>query len=525
MTARWLIIPVFVALVSSCTVTVAPTDDAGTTTSDSGTGGSGGGSTTGGGTGGGAGGGGVTGGGVAGGGGATGGGATDSGTDLDAGTDAGMMTVDAGGPTPYVPDPVTMGLNLPSVVPVIKINVNGATIQKDVEVPGTIQIFEQHAGTLMDLTTATPTFSGPIGFEGRGNFTWTLPKKGYAFELQDAMGAGIELPILGFPAGADFALYACYTDKTCLRNALVYALGQQLGRWSPRTRYVELFIDNQYMGLYMVWERVRRDADRVALPRPAATQALGDITGGYIIRHEGGGKGGGADFTLMSNRVYTFHYPSETNITAEQRTYITGSFQQMEDLLAANPSTAYANALETESWVDRAILEEVTNNWDGYVHSIYMTKARASDGGKFGMGPVWDFDLAFGNGNVTGYNCRTDNWAYQIVRGYPDDMPTYWTALFAQPAFQRDLKCRWQSLRQGPLALATFDARMTAWSSFTAAARVRDQARWMTIGRSIFPNCDSEMTYQDEVTWLHDWIAARLIWLDGQIAAMPGTCP
>lgn len=46
----------------------------------------------------------------------------------------------------------------------------------------------------------------------------------------------------------------CYTDKTCLRNALVFALGQELGRWSPRTRFVELIIDGDYRGLYMIWE-------------------------------------------------------------------------------------------------------------------------------------------------------------------------------------------------------------------------------------------------------------------------------
>lgn len=448
-------------------------------------------------------------------------GATDSGTS-DAGTpDAG---IDAG-PAPYVPDPVTMGLNLPAVIPVMKVNVGGATIQKDVEVPGTITIFEQHDGTLTDLNTAVPTFTAPIAFEGRGNFTWTLPKKGYAFEIQDGAGNGLELPILGFPAGADFALYACYTDKTCLRNALVFALGQRLDRWSPRTRFVELYIDDQYQGLYMVWERIRRDADRVALPRPAATAALGDLTGGYIIRHEGGGKGGGADFTLMpSNRVYTFHYPNENNITAEQRAYITQAFQQLEDAFAADAGGTYATLID-ESWVDRAILEEWTNNWDGYVHSIYMTKARAADGGKFGMGPVWDFDLAFGNGNVTGYNCRTDNWAYQIVRGYPDDMPTYWTQLFALPAFQRDLKCRWQSLRQGPLALTTIEQQMNAWVAFTATARARDQARWMTIGNALFPNCTNQPSYAADVMWVHDWISARLTWLDMQMAAMPGTCP
>lgn len=448
---------------------------------------------------------------------------SDAGTELDAGVDAG---IDAGldaGPR-FVPDPVTMGLNLPSVIPVMKVNVSGATIQKDVQVPGTISIYETHDGTLNDLMMRVPTFTGPIAFEGRGNFTWTLPKKGYAFELQDGAGNGLEQVILGLPQGADFALYACYTDKTCLRNALVYALGQQLGRWSPRTRYVELFIDDQYQGLYMVWERVRRDGDRVELPRPAATAALGNLTGGYIIRHEGGGKGGGADFTLTSNRVYTFHYPSENNITAEQRAYITGAFQQLEDAFAADAGGTYATLID-ESWVDRAIVEELTNNWDGYVHSIYMTKARDDAGGKFGMGPLWDFDLAFANGNVTGYNCRTDNWAYQIVRGYPDDMPSYWLALFNEPAFKRDFKCRWQALRQGPLALTTFEQRIATWTAFTAAARARDQARWMTVGRNIFPNCFSGATYDAEVVLLHDWIAARLTWLDAQAAAMPGTCP
>ncbi|MFT3713164.1 MAG: CotH kinase family protein [Archangium sp.] len=465
-------------------------------------------------------------------------GTPDSGNDVDSGLPDDAGTPDAGTPdagtpdagTPdagprFTPDPVTMGQNLPSVIPVIKVNVNGQTIQKDVGIAGSITIFEQHNGTLMDLTTAVPTFTGPISFEGRGNFTWTLPKKGYAFELQDGAGNGLEQAILGLPRGSDFALYACYTDKTCLRNALVYAVGQQLGRWSPRTRYVELFIDNQYMGLYMVWERVRRDGDRVELPRPAATPALGDISGGYIIRHEGGGKGGNADFTVTSGHVYTFHYPSENNITPEQKTYITGQFQLMENAFAADAGGTYATLIEQSSWVDRAIVEELTNNWDGYVHSIYMTKDAADAGGRFGMGPLWDFDLAFGNGNVTGYNCRTDNWAHQIVRGAPDDVPTYWLALFANANFKRDFKCRWQQLRQGPLALATFDQRMTAWTAFTSAARVRDQARWMTIGRSIFPNCAAPPTYADEVTWLRNWIDARLTWLDTQAAAMPGTCP
>jgi len=88
------------------------------------------------------------------------------------------------------------------------------------------------------------------------------------------------------------------------------------------------------------------------------------------------------------------------------------------------------------------------------------------------MSPPLVVDLAFGNGNVTRYNCRTDTWV-----------------------------------------------------DFTAAARVRDQARWPTIGTSSFPNCTNQPRCEAEVIWLHDWIAAPREWLDAQAAAFPGSCP
>lgn len=439
--------------------------------------------------------------------------------DPDARSD-GAVEVDAAVPIGFQPDPVTMGEQLPGVLPVVRVRINGQSVQPDVNVAGTIEVFEQHDGTLTDLATRTPALTAPIAFQGRGNFTWSLPKKGYAFELQDGAGNERDLALLGMPAGSDFALYACYTDKTCLRNALVFAVGQSLGRWSPRTRYVELFLDDQYQGLYMIWERVRRDGARVALPKPAPTAAEGDLSGGYIVRHEGGGKGDGRDFATTSGVVYTYHYPDIPKITAAQSAYLQGALQRLEDAGAAER----ASLIDQTSWIDRGIVEEVTNNWDGYVHSIYMTKDADADGGRLGMGPLWDFDLAFANGNVTGYNCRTDVWAYQIDRPHPDDVPGYWRALYGEPAFQTAWKCRYQTLRQGALAMATFDARIAAWVAFTATARARDQARWPTIGQAVFPNCTTEPSYDADVAYLRSWIAARLVWLDGQAAAMPGTC-
>ncbi len=434
----------------------------------------------------------------------------------------------------YVPDAVTMGMELPKVLPVLRVNVGGQTIEKDVEIAGTIEVFEEHDGTLTDLDKISPTLTTKIAFEGRGNFTWTLPKKGYAFELQDGAGNGLDQTMLGLPAGSDFALYACYTDKTCMRNALVFALGQELGKWSPRTRFVELVIDGDYRGLYMVWERIRRDETRCDVDKPAATAKAGDVSGGYILRHEGGGKGPETvdgvvyeqDFATSNGYVYTFHYPDASKLTAEQSTYLRGYMQDFEDALQADPAD-HASWIDLPSWVDHAIVEELTNNWDGYVHSVYMTKASAEDGGRLAMGPLWDYDLAFANGNVTGYNCATDNWAYQNVRGAPDDMPTYWLSLFADAAFQGAFKCRWQALRLrgGPISSDTWAARVASWVAYTAKARARDQVRWPTVGMMIFPNCFSRPSYDEEVTALMEWIDARVAWLDGQAAAMPGSCP
>jgi hypothetical protein len=268
----------------------------------------------------------------------------------------------------------------------------------------------------------------------------------------------------------------------------------------------------------MIWERIRRDSARVDLPTPADT-AAGDLSGGYIVRHEGGPEGDGSDFTTASNTYYRFHYPRVGTITPEQMQYVRDAWQAMEDSLMVD-APGYAAVIDEASWVDRAIVEEVTNNWDGYVHSIYMTKDADADGGRVGMGPLWDFDLAFGNGNVTGYNCRTDTWAYQIQRGHPDEVPAYWLALWADPGFRAAWRYRYLELRQGPLAAGTFDTRIARWAVFTAAARARDQARWPTLGTPLFPNCTTEPRYDAELTYLRGWIAARVAWLDAQ-AALP----
>src|SRR5262245_45914989 len=171
-------------------------------------------------------------------------------------------------------------------VAVFWIEVDKKPIVADVKTPGRLKVFEEPGDSHDGLATRTPTAMLPVGISLRGNYSRGLPKKPYSLELQD--GAGNEKPaaLLGLPPEADWVLNASYTYHTFLRNPLTDALMQEMGRYASRFRFVEIYIDGAYQGLYILLEKPNRDRYRVNIPKPAATAAEGDLTGGYIFRLE-----------------------------------------------------------------------------------------------------------------------------------------------------------------------------------------------------------------------------------------------
>src|SRR5918993_69747 len=202
----------------------------------------------------------------------------------------------------------------PAVLPVVTIEVGGADISQSARTPGTLRVIEDHDGSLKDLAARPVAVQSAIGIEIRGATSVILPKKSYDIELQNDQGGDRKLPLAGLPSDSDWALHGCGNDGTCLRNALAYALGRELGRYAPRTRFVELFLDGQYRGVYLLVERIRRDSHRVDLPKPADEASTGDITGGYIFKLDLA-EGRPDDPILrdwvsrVSPLVYSYHYP------------------------------------------------------------------------------------------------------------------------------------------------------------------------------------------------------------------------
>jgi hypothetical protein len=220
------------------------------------------------------------------------------------------------------------------ILPLVFVEVGGKTVPTGSKIPCTVKVIGDHDGSQRNLSARPATLESACGFGVRGATSVKHAKKSFGLELRDAAGADRALPLAGMPAESDWVLHSCYADKSCLRNALAYALGRALGRWAPRTRFVELFIDGKLHGLYVAIEKIKRDRNRVALPRVTAD----DLSGGYIVKAEAGGEGMPGEnpardgVSPVEPRVWSYHQPRYDEITAAQRQYTRDHLTKLETL-------------------------------------------------------------------------------------------------------------------------------------------------------------------------------------------------
>jgi hypothetical protein len=444
----------------------------------------------------------------------------------------GAATSSDAGPAAAVPV-VSETAYLNKVVPVVFLTAGGKAIPTNAtKIDGTFKLVEEHDGTLVGIETRAASVETRMGIEVRGNSSsaWYVQKP-YGIELRDGMGNGQAVAMMGLPKEADFVLHSCYSDKTCMRNALTYAIGRELatagGRWAPRTRYVETYLEGKYNGLYLLVEKIKQDKNRVNIPTPAPMMGAGmDISGGYIFSLEGDrAKTAGRTWldpvasTDTSKKYWAYRFPHYTDITAAQKTYLQGAVAAFERAIDANPKWSDTKPrIDVQSWLDFMLLQELSNNTDGFAFSMYMTKLPDAQGGKFQMGPIWDFDIGYGNVN---YNLRYCTNTPLATVGQGAKRP--YKTLFMDPALHGELRCRYQELRKpgGVLDVANLESKLDAFQKHIAAAKARDQAKWMNVGKYVWPNNYVGATWADEIRYLKYWIRRRLAFLD---AKLPGSC-
>jgi len=380
--------------------------------------------------------------------------------------------------------------------------------------------------------------TGDIGIELRGSSSLFFPKKSYGLETWDAEGMDIDVSLLGMPEEEDWILYGPYSDKTLVRNMLMYDLSRDMNRYASRTELVELDINSTYTGVYVFMEKLKRDAERININKLQPDENTGEnLTGGYIIKIDKNDKGGytsqnsfesaysPSNSTMGQKIRFLFEYPDADEITAEQSDYISTYVANFESALASDnftdPISGYAAHIDVDSFVDFFILNELSNNVDGYRISTYLHKDKNE---KLKMGPIWDFNLAFGNADYCSGG-ETDVWAYRFNERCPGDfwaVPFWWDRLMEDPAFVAKLKNRWNELRGGVLADATIlgkvDTYVTTLTDSKAAAT--NFGIWPIFGSYVWPNNFVGNNYKEEIAYLKQWVSARTLWLDDSIAAL-----
>lgn len=414
-----------------------------------------------------------------------------------------------------------------SHLPIITINTNGQLIVDEPEIIADMGIIWNGSGIMNSSVDIPNEYEGKIAIELRGSSSLWFPKNNYSIETQDEFGSDIDTSFLGFPTEEDWILHGPFSDKTLMRNVLTMHLARSMGQYASRTRFVELVINNDYRGVYVLMEKIKRDDNRVDVAKVKDTDISGDeLTGGYIFKVDRGDPAWHSQYdtwnTSWQKLPYVLVDPDLEDIQPEQLDYIQSYVDSFEH--AANSAIyqyggkSYDDYIDLKSFVEHFLISELGKNVDAYRLSSYMYKKKDSNGGKIFAGPIWDFNLAFYNADY-GDAFTTDGWLYYITQAGAE--PSWWNRLLQEPNFKNLMQCRWNELREGPFHVDSIHTFIDEQVDLLGPAITRNFAKWDNLDEYIWPNPEVTGSYDGEIENLKDWIEDRISWMD---ANMFGTC-
>lgn len=397
-----------------------------------------------------------------------------------------------------------------SNLPIIVINTLGQTIVDEPKITATMGIINNGPGKRNNLTDPFTDYNGWIGIELRGNSTQNIfPKKPYLFETRDSTGKNLDVSLLGMPEDNDWILLASYIDRTFIREPLAHYLSTLTGRWSSRCRFCEVVINGEYMGVYILTEKIKRGKNRIDIKKLTPEDTSSEkITGGYI--YEVTGFGG----DLGENRL--LHYPDPQDVTESQKAYIRSYDDGFRYVMLFpnfnDPVEGYEKFIDVDSFIDEILVQELMRNSDAYGWSSYFYKDR---GKKLCAGPVWDFDQSSGNSSYLNGE-KTTGW----VIGNSKWQPFFWKKLFDEERFNKRLRLRWNELRKDKFSNENILSFIDSCANYLNEAQERNFKKWPILGVFTWRETigyEKRDTYQKEVDYLKNYMIQRASWMDNEL--------
>lgn len=353
---------------------------------------------------------------------------------------------------------------------------------RETEIPSRLQIYGERSpeSEVLKLTV-----------RGRGNSSFRMPKYGVKLEFED------KVSLMGMPKNRDWALVANYGDKTHLRNYMMTRLSEWLGAtYTPKMQFVELYLNRNYMGLYLLSETVKVSKSRVNIEENDTT---------FLVEKEDSKKYDPP--YVKTDSDYYYHIKSPKNPSEETQKLLLDHLNAFEKFLAHR----YLHRKEEiKDWIDLDDyllyywVQEYSKNEDGnYARSVYFTWKR---GETIHFGPLWDFDLAFGNASRS-ENKNPEDW---YIRKYRLNYYIMNNSLVDSAAADYWTKHRNQ--------FKDLIDSVPLYRSIIEKAVENEYRRWPIIGNTEnWALKDPYDSYDEAVETMVEWMQNRFEWIDSRI--------
>lgn len=360
-------------------------------------------------------------------------------------------------------------------------------------------------------------WEGELEIKGRGNSTWQMEKKPYNIKLDK------KVDLFGMGKTKKWSLIANHGDASLIRNVLAYEAAERAGMpYTPQFTPVDVYINNDYMGSYLLTTRVgidgssvdiedlegeTEDVNKADLDTYARGGAYGtyagllegtkkwyeipndpeDITGGYIIEMELANRYADEATGFVTTRSQPFTMKTPEYASKAQIEYISSYYQKVEDAIYNKASMEELDKIvDVESLAQMYLINEWASNQDASLTSTYFYKPA---GDKLYGGPVWDFDIGFGNNDSNRFgNDYTDptKWTVCYNRMYRntvfgkwdiDEQPTVYNVLTNNASFIAEAEKIWN----GGVKAAVTDTvnwANTVYVPFVEGSAVANAIRW-----------------------------------------------
>ena len=376
-------------------------------------------------------------------------------------------------------------------LPVVNINTldGSAVTEKEKKTPARLSITDETG----KKTTITASVSG------RGNATWTYPKKPYKINLEE------KASLLNMLPGKKWALLANYCDKTLLRTAVGFETARVVGmEYVPDSRFVELVLNGEYLGNYQLVETATSGRKR-----------LGITSKGYMLEcvHEDELDQGSERFYSEKLKQYLqFKYPDEDVLPIETIMDAQQDIEKLDEILYSSKETAfdetsgYQSVIDLDCWVKWFVAQNIIANTD--TNKFLYTKNR---NGKLKIGPVWDFEWSLGIGMF--YSGPRPNPNHEMVYNLK-----YFKRMMKDEHCIRRLKEIWTTVYPGLREYLV--SYMESVADRLSVSQTMNFIKWPILESQISAGGIPLYTYQNELECDITYLTEHIEWLNKTIMNM-----